>query len=116
MWEVNAPYLLDGEEFIYKDDCTSGKGLSLMGGVLFLTSQRLVFKSRSTLIQSNEEISVFLRDIAEIKLARTPIGIPAGFTAVTKNGTSFKYVVRKRQQWMDMVREQIARVNAAGNA
>jgi hypothetical protein len=106
MWSVDPPHFLENETFVHKGDCTYGSGISLWGGAAFLTNKRIIFKTRASLL-GNEEISIFLDQISEIKVSKTPIQIPNGFILMDKSGKKHRFICQKRKQWMELIQQQM---------
>ncbi|MCX6036777.1 MAG: hypothetical protein NTW99_02575 [Chloroflexi bacterium] len=98
----------DGETIIKEGSANHFKGLESVGGKLYLTNLRLVFKSHAINIQGHEE-SYRLDDIISV-LPRNTLGIvPNGMTLILKDGREEKFVVNERQDWMNRIKSMKAR-------
>jgi hypothetical protein len=77
----------------------NGEGV---GGWLFLTRERLLFRSHSFNLQPHE-LSVPLSEIAEVLPVRTARVLPNGLRVVTHSGKEERFAVEKRRQWCDAI-------------
>ena len=88
-----------GEKIIFQSNANHFKGLEAVGGKLFLTEKRLVFKSHKYNIQ-NHQLIIKLSDIASIGRFK-PLGLTNnGLLVIDKNNETEKFVVDKLAEWL----------------
>ncbi len=88
-----------GENFIFESSANHFKGLEAVGGKLFLTDKRLIFKSHNLNIQ-NHQLIIQLSDIASIGRFK-PLGLTNnGLFIIDKNKETEKFVVEKLTEWL----------------
>lgn len=87
-----------GEEIVFESLANHFKGLEGVGGKLYLTNKRLIFKSHKFNIQ-NHQLSIDLSDINSIKRYKTLGVINNGLTIITNHNTTEKFVVEQTDQW-----------------
>ena len=98
-----------GEELLHDGPANhfvNGEGV---GGWLFLTRDRLLFRSHQVNIQPHE-LSVPLADIAEIQPVRTARIFPNGLRLVTRSGREERFVVEAHRRWSDEILKELRRV------
>ncbi len=87
------------EKIIFQSNANHFKGLEAVGGKLFLTEKRLVFKSHKFNIQ-NHEFVIKLSDIASIGKFK-PLGLTNnGLLVIDKNNETEKFVVENLADWL----------------
>jgi hypothetical protein len=94
-----------GEELLHDGPANhflNGEGV---GGWLFLTKERLLFRSHAFNIQCHE-LSVPLSDIAEIQAVRTAKLFANGLRLVTRDGKEERFVVEAHKTWRDEIVRQ----------
>lgn len=94
----NLPLLFESPANLYR-------GVEGVGGKLMLTREYLLFKPHFMNIQKEEEI-IYLKEIEEVKKVNTLGIIPNALKVVTKQ-TEYKFVVKKRNRWIDEINKQI---------
>ncbi len=100
----------DNEIIIRKSGANHLKPFEGVGGRLFLTNQRLFFKSHFFNIQTHEE-SIPLEDIVSIEAKHSDF-ISGKMTVFLRNGSAEKFYVPKRKKWVKDIEKTIAeRVN-----
>ena len=77
----------------------NGEGV---GGWLFLTKERLLFRSHQFNVQCHE-LSFPLAEIAEVQPARTVGLFPNGLRLVTHSGKNERFVVEAHRRWCDEI-------------
>lgn len=97
--------LKKGEILLKEGRANHWKGIEAVGGRLFLTDHRLVFKPHSFNIQIREE-SISLDQIVSIKPNRTFFILPNQISVELANGKEERFVVWNRKKWMEKI-EQI---------
>jgi energy-coupling factor transporter transmembrane protein EcfT len=90
----------DGEVF-YKGLANHFVGIEGVGGHLFITKDKIMFKSHSFNVQ-NHSIEIPLTDILEIKTYNNLGIIPNGLTIVQKDKTD-KFVVNDRKKIIEIL-------------
>jgi hypothetical protein len=82
------------------------RGLEGVGGKIFLTNQRLVFKSHSLNIQKGQTNIVYL-DIDSIHKRKTAKLVDNGIKIITKEGTEYNFVVNDRDAVLKKIQQKI---------
>lgn len=91
---------LDNDErLIFETPANHFKGIEGVGGKLFLTNKRLVFKSHKLNIQ-NHELSINFSEIMKVDKYKTPGLINNGLSIQTEKQTTEKFVVEKIDEWL----------------
>jgi len=93
---------LIGEQLLHDGPANhflNGEGV---GGWLFLTKERLLFRSHQFNVQRHE-LSVPLKEIAEVQPVRTARIFPNGLRLVTRSGKEERFVVREHGRWRDEI-------------
>lgn len=89
-----------GETIIFETPANHFKGMEGVGGRLYLTNKRLVFKSHKWNIQ-NHLFEIDITDIKEIGRYK-PLGIVnTGLTVTTEGNNVEKFVVDEVQTWIE---------------
>ncbi|MGB0526068.1 MAG: GRAM domain-containing protein [Flammeovirgaceae bacterium] len=96
--------LLTDESIIYKGGANLFRGIEGVGGKLFLTNLRLHFQPHKFNIQNNE-VSIALDQIDEVATYKTGklITFNNGLKVTTLDGTEFRFVANKRDEWIDQL-------------
>ncbi len=93
----------DADEFILFDtDANHFKGAEAVGGKLYLTTKRLVFKSHKFNIQ-NHELSIRLPDIDKVGRYKTLGLINNGLSVSTADNIIEKFVVQQIDEWVNQL-------------
>ena len=98
-----------GEELLHDGPANhflNGEGV---GGWLFLTRERLLFRSHQVNLQPHE-LSLPLAEIAEVQPVRTARIFPNGLRLVTRSGREERFVVEARRRWCDEILRALRRV------
>ena len=82
------------------------KGIEAVGGKLFLTNKKLIFKSHNFNVQ-NHELSINLNEIVKTDRYKN-IGINNGLAIECKNGRTEKFVVEEPEKWIERLKTPIA--------
>lgn len=99
---VQARPEFTGEELLHDGPANhflNGEGV---GGWLFLTKERLLFRSHPFNIQRHE-LSVPLTEIAEVQPVRTAKVFSNGLRLVTRSGRDERFVVEAHRRWCDEI-------------
>lgn len=93
------------ETIIFVTGANHFKGAEGVGGKLYLTTKRLVFKSHSFNIQ-NHELSISLSQIGKVDRYKT-LGITNnGLAVTTTNNTIERFAVQQPDQWFNQLTEK----------
>jgi hypothetical protein len=99
---VNAAVKIEtetGENILFETLANHFKGIEAVGGKLYLTNKRLIFKSHKLNI-NNHQLSILLNDIIAINRYKTLGIINNGLSVVTKDNTGEKFVVNDIKEWL----------------
>ena len=91
-----------GEQLVHDGPANhflNGEGV---GGWLFLTKKRLLFRSHQFNVHRHE-LSVPLKEIAEVQPVRTARIFPNGLRLVMRSGEGLRFVVREHGRWRDEI-------------
>jgi GRAM domain len=103
---VNSLMRLHNDEIIIrKSRANHLKPFEGVGGKLYLTNQRLFFKSHFLNIQTHEE-SILLENIAFVE-AKYNDFISSKITIFLKNGSVEKFHIAKRKRWVEEIEKAI---------
>jgi hypothetical protein len=89
---------LEGEQLLKQGPANHYRGLEGVGGWLYLTDKRLLFRSHRFNVQ-NHELSMPWDEIAEAQVCPTAWIIPNGLRVVTAQKAE-RFVVEDRQSWV----------------
>jgi hypothetical protein len=101
-----VPELLDEEEIEEEIFANLFRGVEGVGGKIFLTNQRLIFKSHSLNIQkgqTNIEYSI----ISSVQKRKTAKLIDNGIKIITKQNTEYDFVVNDRDDVLDKIQNKL---------
>jgi len=91
-----------GEQIIHEGPANHFKGWEGVGGRLYLTNQRLIFKSHAFNFQ-NHTFSLPLHQIQDARPALTIGLISNGLQIATKDGRMENFVVEDRDNWVSKI-------------
>jgi len=94
-----TPTFEPGERVVREGPANHFRRLEAVGGWLYLTNQRLVFKSHRLNIQRHQ-LSLPLDRIATARPSMTAWVIPNGLQVLTKDGRGERFVVEGRGEWV----------------
>jgi GRAM domain len=92
------------ENILFETPANHFKGAEAVGGKLYLTNKRLVFKSHKLNIQ-NHQLTLNLSDIQKVDRYKTMWIADNGLSVTTINGSVDKFVVKQRGKWFDYLTE-----------
>jgi hypothetical protein len=92
---------LEGEQLLKQGPANHFRGPEGVGGWLYLTDQRLLFRSHPFNVQ-NHEVSIPLDEIVEVRVCRTAWIIPNGLRVVTTQKAE-RFVVEGRRSWVAVI-------------
>jgi hypothetical protein len=93
------------ENILFETPANHFKGIEGVGGKLYLTNKRLVFKSHKLNIQ-NHELSIQLTDIKNVDRHKTLGIVNNGLTITTINDKIEKFVVEQVENWIKYLTEK----------
>ncbi|SCG77517.1 GRAM domain-containing protein [Micromonospora inositola] len=80
------------------------RGAESVGGRLTLTDRYLSFRAHALNLQT-APLDIPLSDIAGTRRYRNMGLVPNGLAVTTRSGTEYRFVVRKRDRWIDRIAE-----------
>ena len=89
-----------GESICIESKANYWRVQEALGGKLYLTTRRLVFKSHAYNIQ-NASLSIDLADILNVESHKSLGFIPNGLTITLKDSQLFKFVVESPGKWLE---------------
>lgn len=92
---------LEGEQLLKQGPANHFRGWEGVGGWLYLTDKRLLFRSHRFNVQ-NHELSMPLGEIVEVQTCSTAWVIPNGLRVVTAQGAE-RFVVEGRRSWLEEI-------------
>lgn len=95
-------YTEAGETILFDTGANHFKGIEAVGGKLYLTDKRLVFKSHKFNIQ-NHELSIRLADIDKVDRYKTLGLVNNGLSVTGFNHKTEKFVVQQIDEWLDQL-------------
>ncbi|WP_211224033.1 GRAM domain-containing protein [Flavobacterium tegetincola] len=99
--------LSENETIEYEGPANLFRGVESVGGKLFLTNKKAIFKSHKLNIQTGQT-DIDYSSIVEI-VSRKTIGIvDNGIRIKTNDGKEFDFVVNDRENWLEKLGEKIA--------
>ncbi len=98
-----------GEDLVKEGGANHFSNIEAVGGWIYLTDQRLLFRSHSRNVQRHE-LSIPLQKISEATPCRTFGIIPNGLKIKTIDGNTEKFVVEDRKDWVKKILEAKERV------
>src|SRR5208283_3731617 len=90
------------EDLVKEGGANHFSNIEAVGGWIYLTDQRLLFKSHSINVQRHE-LSIPLQNISEAKPCGTFAIIPNGLKIRTIDGKTEKFVVEDRKDWVKKI-------------
>jgi len=94
-------------EVILDDGANHFKGKEAVGGYLFLTPEKLIFKSHNFNIQNHQTI-IRLSQIDKVKAVQTLGIVPNGLLIILKDGSEERFVVYNRRNWINKITQAIS--------
>jgi len=98
-----------GEDLVKEGGANHFKNIEAVGGWIYLTDQRLLFRSHAINVQRHE-LSIPLQKMREAKPCMTFGIIPNGLEIKTIDGNTEKFVVEDRKNWVKKILETSERV------
>ncbi|PZX50600.1 GRAM domain-containing protein [Algoriphagus chordae] len=104
------PALNTSEEIETEGPANLFRGAEAVGGKLFLTNERLIFKSHKINIRTGQSNFPY-ETITDVQARKTGKLIDNGLRILTTDGSEFDFVVAERASWMEKLQEKINRAN-----
>jgi len=95
--------LVENEKLIKEGSANHFKNIEGVGGWIYLTNNRFIFKSHPINIQRHE-LTIPISDIIEAKTSLTLGIIPNGLQLKTGEGKTEKFVVENRKEWVKLIK------------
>ena len=95
----------EDETILFKTGANHFKGAEAVGGKLYLTNKRLIFKSHKFNIQ-NHELSISLSNIEEVDRYKTLGMVNNGLSLTTIDNKIEKFVVQQIDEWLKHLPEK----------
>ena len=93
------------EHILFETPANHFKGIEGVGGKLYLTNKRLVFKSHKLNIQ-NHQLSIQLIDIKNVDRFKTLGLVNNGLSVITIDDKTEKFVVEQMENWIKYLTEK----------
>jgi len=100
------PKLDDDENIEIEGPANLFLGIEGVGGKIFLTNKKLIFRSHKLNIQKGQT-DIEYQKIKDIQKRKTAKLIDNGIKIITKNGTEFDFVVNKSERWLEKLNEKL---------
>jgi len=104
------PELTQDENVEIEGPANLFRGMEGVGGKLFLTNKKVVFKSHKINIQKGQT-DILYENITEIIKRKTAKIIDNGIRIKTNGGNEFDFVVNEREKWIEKLNEKITHYN-----
>jgi hypothetical protein len=104
------PELTQDENIEVEGPANLFRGMEGVGGKLFLTNKKVVFKSHKINIQTGQT-EILFENISEIIKRKTAKLIDNGIRIKTNDGNEFDFVVNEREKWIEKLNEKITHYN-----
>lgn len=104
------PELELNEQVEIEDPANLFRGIEGVGGKLFLTNKKLIFKAHKINIQKGQTNIEYtnIKDVVKLKTLKL---INNGIRIITKSGTKYDFVVNERNLWLEKINNQIKTYN-----
>ena len=101
-----TPELTEGEIIEIEGPANLFRGIEAVGGKLFLTNRKIIFKSHKVNVQSGQS-EIQYDNIIELIKRKTGRLIDNGIRIKTNDGATFDFVVNERDNWIEKLNERI---------
>jgi hypothetical protein len=101
------PELLENEKIEEEIFANLFRGLEGVGGKIFLTNERLIFKSHSLNIQKGQTNIKYL-DIVNVEKRKTMKTFDNGIKVITKEKKEYCFVLNERDTQLQLIQKRIA--------
>jgi len=103
------PELTENERVEIKGPANVFRGMESVGGYLFLTNKKMIFKSHKINIQTGQT-DIDYKSIEDLSERKTAKLIDNGIRVKTKDGIEFDFIVNQREIWINKISERIVAV------
>ena len=100
------PELLENEKIEIEGPANLFRGMEGVGGKIFLTNKKVIFKSHKINIQKGQT-DIEYENITEIIARKTAKLINNGIRIKMRNGKEFDFVVNEREKWIEKLNEKL---------
>src|SRR5690606_13602950 len=100
------PELTDNEKIESEGFANLFRGIESVGGKIFLTDKKVIFKSHALNIQKGQT-NIPYATIIEVVERKTAKLIDNGIRIITKDGNKFDFVVNEREKWIEKLSEKL---------
>tara|TARA_R110002124_G_scaffold144672_1_gene309815 strand:- start:199 stop:756 length:558 start_codon:yes stop_codon:yes gene_type:complete len=100
------PDLVTDEHIESEGPASLFRGMESVGGKLFLTNQRAIFKAHKMNIQTGQT-NIPFENISEISLRKTAHVIENGLRIKMNSGEAFDFVLNERETWIEKLNEKL---------
>ncbi|MCT4601996.1 MAG: GRAM domain-containing protein [Marinifilum sp.] len=100
------PELSENEQIEIEGPANLFRGIEGVGGKIFLTNKKIIFKSHKLNIQKGQT-NIEYQNIQEVLKRKTVKLIDNGIRIITKNGTEFDFVINEREKWLENLNEKL---------
>jgi hypothetical protein len=101
-----APELLENEKIEEEIFANLFRGLEGVGGKIFLTNQRLIFKSHSLNVQKGQT-NIDYSEIVSVQKRKTIRVIKNGIKIITKHGKEYRFVIKERDIHLQKINNKL---------
>ena len=102
----NVPQMNDGEIIEIEGPANLLLGMEAIGGKLFLTNKKIIFKSHKVNIQRGQT-EIHYEKVIELLKRKTRKLFDNGIRIKTNDGATFDFVVNERDKWMEELNARI---------
>ncbi len=99
------PTLTENESIEVEGSANLFRGIEGVGGKLFLTNKKIIFKSHKLNIQKGQT-TIFYKDITQITKRKTAKLLNNGIRITTNNKNEFDFVVNEREKWIEALNKK----------
>ncbi|MDX6745739.1 GRAM domain-containing protein [Polaribacter sp. PL03] len=103
-----APALLEGETLKEEIFANLFRGIEAVGGKLFFTNKRLIFKSHSLNIQKGQTDISFI-EIINVEKRKTMKIVDNGMKITTKDGKEYCFIIEDRDLQIEKIKEILSK-------
>lgn len=100
------PMLAKDEQIEIEGPANLMRKMEGVGGKIFLTDKRMIFKSHKYNIQ-NTQTEIPYGSIEDVSTRKTAGLVSNGLRISTKDGEEYNFVVYNRDMWVDKIRERV---------
>jgi hypothetical protein len=93
------------EDVLFETPANHFKGIEAVGGKLYLTNTRLIFKSHKLNVQ-NHELSINLTNIQNVTRYKSLGFIKNGLSVTTMDNKTEKFVVEQGEEWLKHLKKE----------